>query len=178
MARHVALLRGVNVGGKNRLPMKTLSAVFTSLGATAVETFIQSGNVVFDAKPALAKKLPALAEAALLRDAGVSSPVVLLSADELSRAVETNPFAGEDPSLLSITFLRDAPSEARIATLDPNRSPPDRFAVAGRFLFLCTPTGLAKTKITSAWVDARLGTIGTNRNLRTVRSLLDLATAR
>lgn len=177
MARHVALLRGVNVGGKNRLPMKALADVFTSLGAKRVTTYIQSGNVVFAAPAALAKKLPGLVEAALEKEVGVTSPILLVSADELERALATNPFAAEDPARLSITFLREAPTKERIAALDPNRSPPDRFAVDGRFFFLHTPNGIGKSKITSAWVDTKLATIGTNRNLDTVRALLDLARA-
>jgi uncharacterized protein (DUF1697 family) len=174
---HIALLRGVNVGGNNGLPMKDLAAMFVAAGCENVRTYIQSGNVVCTASAALAKKLPALIECAITAHAGHSIPIVMRSAVELQKAVHANPFLarGVDASSLHLGFLVDAPNKARIATLDPARSPPDEFRVHGREVYFHFPAGLGKSKLTSAYFDSKLGTTLTIRNWRTVLKLLEMA---
>lgn len=176
-AVHVALLRGVNVGGKHRLPMKDLSALFLEAGCATAQTYIQSGNVVLRASPAVVTTLARDVEAAITRRFGFSTPVVLRSAKELARALAANPFASEgvEEDALHVAFLADRPARAAVASLDPRRSPPDRFAVVGREVYLCCPNGMARTKLTTAWLDARLGTVATVRNWRTARALASLA---
>ncbi|MFN7134888.1 MAG: DUF1697 domain-containing protein, partial [Myxococcales bacterium] len=90
--------------------------------------------------------------------------------------VSTNPFvaAGAAEDSLHVVFLADAPSPTKLATLDPARSPPDRFEVRGRDIYLHCPNGFARTKLTNAWFDARLGTVSTVRNWKTVQKLLTL----
>lgn len=97
---HVALLRGVNVGGKNRLPMQELAALFEAAGCTGVRTYIQSGNVAFRADARTAKTLAGTNEAAIAQRFGFTAPVVLRSGDALAAALHRNPFLAEgvDPS--------------------------------------------------------------------------------
>lgn len=177
---YVALLRGINVGGRNKLPMKDLVAVFDAAGAEDAETFIQSGNVVFRARPAAASALPEAVEAVLTRRFGLRVPVLLRRAEELGEVVRANPFlpAGADPATLHVAFLRDEPSPARAAALDPGRSPPDAFEVRGQEVYLRLPNGVARTRITNAWLDSALATVATLRNWRTVIRLHELAHAR
>jgi uncharacterized protein (DUF1697 family) len=174
---HVALLRGINVGGKNLLPMKDLAALFESAGCGDVRTYIQSGNVLFAAKPALAGRISALVTKAIARDFGFSVPVVTRSADELRRVAGANPFlrSGVDLAALHVAFLLDEPSAERVAGLDPKRSPPDEFRVLGREIYLRCPTGMAKTKLTNAYFDSKLATVSTARNWNTVNKLIELA---
>lgn len=176
---HIALLRGVNVGGKNSLPMKALAAMFAETGCEGVQTYIQSGNVVFGATPALAKKIPAMIEAEIEERFKIKSPVIVRSGAELRAAVAANPFLkeGGDAATLHVAFLAETPSGARAASLDPDRSPPDRFALIGREVFLHLPNGVGKTKLTNAYLDSKLGTVSTIRNWRTVLKLLELAGA-
>lgn len=173
---HVALLRGINVGGKNRLPMKELAQLFVASGCSEVRTYIQSGNVVFKAKPALARRVASSIAAAITRDFGLSVPVVMRSADELRSAARNNPFlrAGADTGALHIAFLRDEPTPERVAALDPQRSPPDEFKVAGREIYLRCPAGVADSKLTNAYFDSKLATVSTARNWNTVTKLLEL----
>lgn len=170
---HVALLRGVNVGGKNKLPMKALAAIFEDLGCEAVRTYIQSGNVVFDAPSVegLAERVAARVEA----DHGLRVPVVLRSAAELVRVRDENPFADADPAALHVMFLRERPAAAKVRALDPDRSPGDAFVVRGADVYLRCPSGVARTKLTNAWFDAQLGTVSTARNWRTLGKLIELA---
>lgn len=173
---HVALLRGINVGGKNKLPMKDLRMMFEEAGCRNVETYIQSGNVIFQVRPAIARRLPVLIAEAVSERFGLRAPVVTRTADELGDIVRGNPFlpVGADPDTLHVVFLADRPGATRVGSLDPNRSPPDEFAVHGREIYLQCPNGIGRTKLTNAYFDAKLGTTSTMRNWKTVRKLLEL----
>ncbi|MFN7971216.1 MAG: DUF1697 domain-containing protein [Acidobacteriota bacterium] len=177
---HVALLRGVNVGGKNRLPMKDLAAIFADAGCRSVTTYIQSGNAIFDAPAVVARGLPAAISRRIERRFGIRVPVVMRTAAELGAVTRNNPFvaAGADPSLLHVAFLADLPASRDIAVLDPDRSPPDELSVDGREIYLRLPNGVAKTKFSNAYFDAKLRTTSTWRSWRTVLELHALATGR
>ena len=171
----IALLRGINVGGKNKLPMKKLVELFEALGFKDVRSYIQSGNVIFGGSPAAARKAPELVAAAIRKQWGYDVPVVLRSCKEVTAAVKRNPFAERaDPAHLHVGFLAGKPSAAKIATLDPDRSAPDRFAVVGREIFFHTPNGIARTKLSNQYFDSKLSTVSTVRNWRTVHKLIEL----
>lgn len=174
---YVALLRSINVGGKNRLPMKDLAAMFAEAGCRDVQTYIQSGNVVFKAEDALAARIPALISEAIRDRFGYRAPVVLRNAAALREVVEANPFvkASVDLKTLHVAFLSDRPDGARVAALDPDRSPPDEFAVRGGEIYLRCPNGYGKSKLTNAYFDSSLGTTTTVRNWRTVLKLVEMA---
>ncbi len=176
---YLALLRGINVGGKNKLAMKDLAAVFEKAGCRAVRTHIQSGNVLFKAPAPLAGSLAGLAEKALLKGFGLKVPVVLRSAAQLKRAVEANPFvkAGADPATLHVAFLSKEPERGAAARLEADRSPGDSFELKGAEIHLRCPGGLARSRLTNAYFDSRLGLVSTLRNWNTVRKLLELLTA-
>jgi uncharacterized protein (DUF1697 family) len=171
---HIALLRGINVGGKNKLPMKALAALFEAAGCGDVTTYIQSGNVVFRAPDGLAREVPARIHAAIQERHGLHVPVVTRTAAELRAIVRDHPFLAEgvDTKQLAVGFLADEPTAERVATLDPQRSPPDEFEVRGREIYLRFPDGVARSKLTNAYFDSRLATVCTVRNHRTVLALL------
>jgi uncharacterized protein (DUF1697 family) len=174
--KHVALLRGINVGGKNLVSMKDLAALFTAAGCRDVTTWIQSGNVIFTASASVLKKLPATVSNAF------NVPVVIRSHEELAAAIRNNPYLAEgidaiDTKTLHIMFLATHPDTAAAAALDPDRSPPCRFCVKGQDIYLHLPAGVAKTKITNAWIDSKLSTVSTIRNWNTVLKLLELTRA-
>jgi uncharacterized protein (DUF1697 family) len=171
---HVALLRGINVGGKNKLPMKELAAIFAALGCGDVRTYVQSGNVVFTAESVagLAGHIAVEIEGRL----GLRVPAILRTAAELRRVVESNPFlkAGVAAELLHVYFLEcEAPAKERVKALDYGRSPGDSFVVSGREIYLHLPNGVARTKLTNAYFDRQLGTVSTLRNWRTVMTLAE-----
>jgi uncharacterized protein (DUF1697 family) len=172
----VALLRGINVGGKNKLPMTELVAMFERAGCAQVRSYIQSGNVVFDAPAALGKRISGLIEAEIARKHRLAVPVIVRSAKEMRAVAEHNPLlaAGADPGVLHVMFLADEPSKKACAALDPDRSPPDTFVVAGREIYLSCPNGVGGSKLTNAWFDSKLGTTSTGRNWRTVLKLVEM----
>lgn len=172
----VALLRGINVGGRNKLPMKELVDLFETLGFKDPRSYIQSGNVIFGGTAAAARKAPGLVTAGIRKRWGYDIPVITRSAAELVAAVKRNPFAKHaDPAHLYIAFLAAKPSAARVATLDPDRSPGDRFEVLGREIHLHAPNGSARSKLTNQYFDSKLSTVSTARNWRTVHKLIELA---
>jgi uncharacterized protein (DUF1697 family) len=176
VSRYVALLRGINVGGKNKLPMKDLVAMFCAAGCEDVEAYIQSGNVLFKARPPVAAKVPAAIASTIGARFGYRIPVVVRTAGEVEDVARSNPFlaAGQSPDTLHVAFLADKPRAGGVATLDAGRSPPDEFIVRGREIYLHLPNGVARSKLTSAYFDSILGTTSTMRNWKTVQRLLEL----
>ena len=174
---HVALLRGINVGGRNRLPMRDLTAVFTEAGCAEVTTYIQSGNVVLQADDTLALLLPTLIADEIAARFGLRVPVVMRSAAEFDAVASSNPFLEleSDFTKLHVAFLADRPAPDEIESLDPNRSPGDAFSVQGREIFIHLPNGAARSKLTNAYFDSKLGTTSTARNWKTVLKLNELA---
>ena len=176
--RYVALLRGVNVGGKNKLPMADLRDIFTAAGCAAVQTYIQSGNVVFEAAQDLAERVPEIVTRAIRRRFGYETAVVVRSSEELRQVVASSPFdTSGDPRFLHVAFLEDTPGAEVVSRLDPQRSPPDTFAVRGRNVHLHYPNGVARSKLTNEYLAAQLQTVSTMRNWRTVLSLLEMVDA-
>lgn len=132
--------------------MKDLAALFVALGCADVETYIQSGNVVFRPGSVPAAKLAGRIESAILERFGHRVPVVTRTAGELETVARDHPLrtADTDPARLHVGFLAEAPDPARVAFLDPERSPGDAFVVRGREIYLCYAAGAAKTKFTKA----------------------------
>ncbi len=164
-------MRGINVGGKNKVAMRDLVGVFERAGAADVRTYIQSGNVVFGASASAAKSIGADVRAALEREFGVRSPVVVRSTREFGAVLGGVPWEEADGATLHVMFLERRPSAGAAAKLDPGRSAGDRFAVVGREVYLCLPNGVARSKLTNDYFDRTLGTISTGRNWRTVAKL-------
>ena len=176
--RHVALLRGINVGGKNKLPMVELRDTFTGVGCIGVRTYIQSGNVVFDAAPNLVERVPDLVARAISQRFGISTAVIVRSNKELQQIATSNPLdTSGDPRFLQVAFLKNIPSAEAVAHLDPERSPQDGFAVRGRNVYLHYPNGTARSKLTNEYLAAQLQTASTMRNWRTVLALLKMVDA-
>jgi uncharacterized protein (DUF1697 family) len=173
--RWLALLRGINLGSTRKLPMKTLVGLFEAAGAREVRTHLQTGNVVFEAPKEQVRGVLEEVRAGIARELGFDCPMALFGAEELARVVAGNPYAAtEAASSLHVAFLMDAPSEEAAASLDPARSPPDTFAVAGRAIYLRCPNGLARTRLTNAWFDAQLKTVSTVRTWRVTLKLASM----
>jgi uncharacterized protein (DUF1697 family) len=168
MTTYIALLRGINVGPTTAVSMAELKESFEALGLEDVLTYIRSGNVVFRGNADAAA-----IERRVAADFGLEVPVVLRTPAELRAAVKRNPFPADDGKKLHVVFLDAKPK--RTDALDPNRSPPDEFELVGREIYLYTPNGLGRSKLTIDWFEKQLGVRGTARNLNTVAKLIELA---
>jgi uncharacterized protein (DUF1697 family) len=157
MASHVALLRGINVGGRNKVPMADLREVVTSLGHTGVTTYIQSGNVLFSTADSDTAKLAAALESAIGERFGIWASVVVLSRDDLAEVLAGNPYPDEpNPKLVHVVFLNAEPPEdllARIAAAESAaaaKGSRDTVRRVGRVLFLHTPDGYGNSDLAQA----------------------------
>jgi uncharacterized protein (DUF1697 family) len=148
MTRYALLLRGVNVGTKNSLPMAELRAMLTKIGGTDVQTYVQSGNAVFGTKlseSALTKAIEHALEAYMGRPIATT----LRTLDEMKSIVDGNPFAkvATNPAYLCVTFLSRAPTKAEVAPLHAQEWKPELFKVAGREIYTWHPNGQGRSAL-------------------------------
>jgi uncharacterized protein (DUF1697 family) len=172
----IALLRGINVVGRNSLSMKDLTADLTELGLRDVRTYIQSGNVVFRSAAkdtsALAKKIGA----EIKRQRVIEPHVIVLSLSQLEKIIAANPFpeAESDPSTLHVNIFSARPSKPNLARLDEVRTKTERFALKREAFYLHAPDGIGRSKL-AARIEKVLGVPVTSRNWRTVCKLAAMA---
>jgi uncharacterized protein (DUF1697 family) len=171
----VALLRGINVGGKNKIARTELRSSLTSLGLEDVATYIQSGNVVFRS-PRGANDLSTTIEHEIAGVFGIQPAVLLRTRTELEKIADNNPYVTgkADLSKLHVVFLDRAPARSAAAKLDPERSPPDEFTLRGREIYLHLPNGSGRSKLTIDYFERRLGVRATARNWNTLHKLIEL----
>ena len=174
-AKYVALLRGINVGGNNKLPMKDLVSIFESAGCKNVVTYIQSGNVLFECAPNVAR-LQSTVGAAIEKKFGFNPPFVVRQSDDLEKVLRGNPFlkAGAQEDELHVVFLADEPTSEAITRLEQNRVSPDEFAVRGKEIYLRLPNGAGRSKLATAPSHPKFGIVATARNWRTVKKLFEM----
>jgi uncharacterized protein (DUF1697 family) len=173
---YVALLRGINLGARNKVSMADLRELFGGLGAEDVATYVQSGNVVFKSSTDAAGLRDAI-EDRISGDLGLDVTVLLRTSAELAKVLARNPFAnsGSDPTKLHVTFLAEKPEHVR--ELDRKRSEPDDFRVVGREIYLHCPNGYGRSKLTNAYFEKQLDVAATTRNWKTITKLAELANA-
>ena len=184
MASHVALLRGINVGGKNKVPMAELREVVTSLGHTGVTTYIQSGNVLFTTEETDTPELASALEAAITGKFGINSPVVVLSRDELAGILSRNPYPTDEPKKVHVVFLGAEPSQElldRIRAVESAaaaRGSRDTFTPIRNALYLHTPDGYGNSELSEALFriigKGTYRLAATARNWATATTLLSL----
>lgn len=174
---HIAMLRGINVSGQNKIKMDDLRALMVRLGLTDVSTYIQSGNVIFTSPVNSSSDLAGDIEQRIAADLGLRVTVLLRAQDELANIIETNPFLpqGSDPAHLHVTFLTNPADRALLDRLDVPNTAPDEYRVRGHEIFLHCPRGYGRTKLNNAFWERRLRVAATTRNWNTVSKLLTLA---
>jgi len=172
----VALLRGINVGGKNSLPMPTLVALLAELGAREIKTYIQSGNAVFrcpeEDTPHLGERL----SAAINARHGFAPQVLILGLAAIAKAMVENPFpeAVADPGHLHLGFLARSPEHPDLEKLERLRRESERFCLGERVFYLYAPEGVGRSKL-AANSERALGVVMTDRNWQTVSRIMELA---
>lgn len=174
MTTWLALLRGINVGGRNRILMKDLAACFEQAGYTDVRTYIQSGNVVFRSSEGSTDEVAIALHDAIAAATSLSPSVVVRTAAELVAAREADPFvaAGRREPDVHLTFFADEVPDLG----DLSRFAPDTAVAVGRELHLFLPAGMGRSKLAAA-LDRSLAPGGTSRNWRTVTALAEMAQA-
>jgi len=175
MTRYALLLRGVNVGTKNSLPMAELRTMLTKIGCGDVRTYVQSGNAVFDTKLGQAETTKAIEEA-LERYMGRPIATTLRTRGRMKAIVDANPFAmvATNPAYLCVTFLSRAPTKLEIAPLHEQDFKPEMVHVAGQEIYTWHPNGQGRSPLAAALGKLPLRGAVTTRNWNTVLKLLDM----
>jgi uncharacterized protein (DUF1697 family) len=177
MTTYIALLRGINVGGKTSLPMKDLVAAIEECGGNDVRTYIQSGNAAFESAETNASRLSKAIRSGIKDRSGFEPHVLLLSIEELSEAIAANPFpeaAETDPSKLHLGFLNSAPTKPDMAKLESLKKGNERFLLRGKAFYLHAPEGVGRSKL-AAGAERALGVAMTDRNWRPVCRIREMA---
>ena len=176
MATYVALLRAINLGAVNKISMPALRTMFEDLGHKDVRTYVQSGNVVFDAPRTTPKKLARQIEEGVSTTFGHDISVIIRNGSGLERVATGNPFAAEGVPAMSlhVIFLAERAPASAIKSLDPDKWIPDKFEVRGSEIYLFLPNGMGKSKMSIAFFEKKLGIPSTARNWNTVNKLREM----
>lgn len=171
----VALFRGINVGGNNKLPMAQLRQDLESVGLKRVRTYIQSGNVVFEAEPTPPETLTQTIADCVEAQNGFRPELLLLSAGDIQRAIDANPFpkAVSEPKFLHFLFLAEPATNADVAAIEGKKSATESFHLTKSVFYLHAPDGIGRSKL-AASVERHLGVMATGRNYRTVDKIKSL----
>ena len=170
---YVALLRAINVGGRNQIKMAALRKLFAAMGYGDAQTYIQSGNVVFQAAEA-EQPLRQRIEGEIAAAFGIPVTVALRTADEMARITLTSPYPPDglaEGESLYVAVLAESPASQGIERLLASETAPDEFRVVGREVYLLYRRTMRDTKLTNALLEKRLGVPATSRNWRTMTTL-------
>lgn len=177
MTTHIALLRGINVGGRNQIRMADLRSVCVELGWTDVKSYIQSGNLVFQAD-GTPGEFEAELEQAIARSFGLSIPVLVRTLEEWSGYITQNPYpeaSQSDPNLVMLALTKIPPRQAAVEGLRERADRGERIEQIGDALWIYYAGGAGRSKLSPAVLDRLVGSVVTTRNWRTVLKLDELA---
>lgn len=176
MTKYLALLRGINIGGHNKVPMKALISLLAECGCENITTYIQSGNVIFDSHCRNRSKLSAEISQAILKRFEFSPAVMLLTASELQDAIADNPFPTDDGRALHFLFLEKQPENPDLERLTALKKNAEKFVLGDKVVYLYAAEGVGRSNLAMS-VERCLGVATTGRNWNTVSRLASLLEA-
>jgi uncharacterized protein (DUF1697 family) len=178
MESYISLLRGINVSGKNLIPVSRLKALYESLGFKSATSYIQSGNLVFISKKRPSLQLSNRIEDAIKANFKADVPVIVKTVAEMGEIIRSNPFLKNKkylPGSLHVSFLAEFPRQDLVDSVEKYSSPPDDFRIRGTVVYLYCPEGYGRTKLSNQFFEKRLAVKSTTRNWRTISVLFKLA---
>lgn len=178
MNTFISMLRGINVSGQKKIKMEDLRALYESLAFTNVQSYVQSGNVVFDSNETNRAALTARIEAQIERSFGYAVSVFIRDGSDFQRIIDGNPFLARettDLKRLYVTFLYRPVGEAALSALAVPAGSADQFAVADDAIYLYCPDGYGTSKLSNTFFERKLTVPATTRNWNTVNALVAMA---
>lgn len=179
MNKQIAILRGINVGGKRKILMTDLKELFSDLGADNIQTYIQSGNVIFNSTGKKDNiKIANEIEEAILNKYDFQVPVIVLSAEELNATIAENPFLtaeNMEVERLHVTFLKELPQNDKLQNIESLNFAPDLFEIRNKKVFIYCSGKYHTSKLTNNFFESKLKVPATTRNWKTVIKLGELA---
>ena len=179
MAKYISILRGINVGGNRKILMKDLKVLFEEMGLSKVETYIQSGNVIFESDLKLSNAdLEVKIEQAIIETFGFVVPVIIRTADEWAKSIVNNPFWKDkdaDIDRLHLTCLKEVPSQELLEKIKRFQFLPDRYEIIAKDVFIFCAAGYGTSKLTNPFFESKLKVPATTRNWKTVIKLHEMS---
>jgi len=175
MPVYLSILRGINVSGKKPVKMDRLKSLFEDLDCSLVQTYIQSGNVIFFNASEDLEGIKSALEKHLQAAFGFEIPLITLEREKLFELAENNPFTNRsdiDPSYLHLTFFSGVPTLEMPSSISPNTFFPDEFSLAETCAYVYCPLGYGRTKLNNSFFEKKLGVSATTRNWKTVMELI------
>jgi len=178
MSTYISMLRGINVSGQKKIRMADLRILYELLGFGNVQSYVQSGNVVFDSDEQDTGKLRISIEKQIETQFGFSVPVLIRTMHDFQRIIESHPFAGEEAIRVLVTFLYEQPEASKWDALSQHKDKVDQFVLGRQEIFLFCPGGYGKTKLSNTFFEKKLDVIATTRNWKSVNALYEMAIKR
>lgn len=178
MPTFISLLRGINVGGNKRVPMADLKRLYESLGFTQVQTLLQSGNAVFQTDQTDPAALTREIEVGIQRVFGFESRIILRTPEQWRALIDGHPFSADqiaEPAQILVFSLAASPHPDGIPVVIEGVKPPEEVHIRGQEVYLFFGEGMGRSKLSTAWIEKQLRTVGTGRNWNTVVRLMALA---
>jgi uncharacterized protein (DUF1697 family) len=178
MTTYISIIRGINVSGQKKIKMDALKKMYEDLHFSNIQTYIQSGNVVFQYSKSGQKALENKISGQIEKCFGFFAPVIVMNTDELKDIVEKNPYIADktkDIACLHVTFLSSKPEQIDFEKIDKNRLPGEECSLMGNAVYLYCPNGYGKTKLSNIFFENKLKVRTTTRNWKTTTELLNIA---
>ena len=178
MTTYISILRGINVSGHKLIKMELLKKMCGNLGFSNIQTYIQSGNIIFHSAKTGTKKLSSTIKEAIKKEFGFDVPVITLTLAELEAIINLNPFTKDkhlDVAFFHVTILDALPGKEHIALLSKAEIKNDKFEAVKQTIYLYCPDGYGNTKLNNTFIEQKLKVSATTRNWKTINQLFTLA---
>jgi len=179
MSVYIAILRGINVSGQKMIKMAELRVHLAEIKLTNIQTYIQSGNIVFESEGMSSSDLEIAIQNKIKEKYGFDVPVLVKTPDELKDAVKRNPFIKEiedDPKKVYITFLAHTPELTKVEALKVVDYSPEKYVIVGKVVYIFPPNGYGNAKMNNNFFEKKLKVVATTRNWKTVNVLIEMST--
>lgn len=173
MPTYISILRGINVSGQKKIKMADLKVLFEKLGFINVQTYIQSGNIVFQFKETKAATLQQTIFNAIQKEYGFDVPNLILTPQEVESTLKNNPFKNIEQ--VYFTFLSELPTQENIDKLATYNYPDEYYELEGKIIYSHFPNGAGRAKMSNNFFENKLKVMATSRNLNTTKKLLEMA---
>jgi uncharacterized protein (DUF1697 family) len=174
MNTYISLLRGINVTGNKVIKMADLQKLYESLKFKNVQTYIASGNVVFQSPETDVQKLRRKIQKKIQEKFGFDVGILVITPKQLEKAIKQNPFPNAKPNMLCFNFLSEAPANVPMDEINARKDPAEQVKIIGDVLYHHCPIGFGKTDVTNAFLEKKLNVVATARNWNTVNKLLEM----
>ena len=175
MLTYISMLRGINVSGHKMIKMEALRNLYTQLNFKNVQTYIQSGNVIFQSQETKPTDLQQKIAHKILEEFGFEVPVMVKQKADFENVIHHNPFPNEDLSKVHVTFLSENPQPENCLKISHTAFLPDQFVIIENSIYLFCPNDYGKTKLNNTFLENKLKVIATTRNWKTINELFNIA---